>query len=82
MAHDLQGESPLTTCQEEGLVKDNGVVARRGRKEVQRESTGRCTRTGYEVPSSLSAMPCHGGALGASGHMTSEVLHSPSGCEP
>jgi hypothetical protein len=34
MAHDLQGESPLTPFQEEGLAKDKGVVARRGLKEI------------------------------------------------
>lgn len=50
MAHDLQGESPcLTTCQEEGLVKDNGVVARRGRKEVWNKTRTRRTETAYEA---------------------------------
>jgi hypothetical protein len=32
MAHDLQGESPLTACQEKSLVKERRR-ARRGRKE-------------------------------------------------
>ena len=27
MAHDLMGESPITTRQGEGLAKDNGAVA-------------------------------------------------------
>jgi len=33
----------------EGKRKGKGVVARRGLKEAQRESTGRRTGTGYEV---------------------------------
>ena len=50
MAHDLQGESPCsTTCQEEGLVKDNGVAARRGRKEVWNKTWTRRTETAYEA---------------------------------
>ena len=35
MAHDLWGESPLYTNQEEVLGKDKGVVVRRGLKEVR-----------------------------------------------
>ena len=40
---------PLTTCQEEGLVKDNGVVARRGRKEVWNKTLTRRTEIAYEA---------------------------------
>jgi len=49
MAHDLRGESPPTTYQEEGLVKDNGVVARRGRKEVWNKTLTRRTEIAYEA---------------------------------
>ena len=40
---------PLTTCQEEGLVKDNGVAARRGRKEVWNKTRTLRTETAYEA---------------------------------
>ena len=70
MAHDLQGESPLTTCQEEGLVKDNGVVARRGRKEVWNKARTRRTETAYEarrLDQAASALPALA-TVEASGH--------------
>ena len=40
---------PLTTCQEEGLVKDNGVAARWGRKDVWNKTRTRRTGTAYEA---------------------------------
>ena len=41
MAHDLWGESPLYTYQEEVLAEDKGVVARRGLKEVESKALTR-----------------------------------------
>ena len=49
MAHDLWGESPRTTCQEEGLVKDKGVAARRGPKEVRSKALTRRTEIASEA---------------------------------
>jgi len=43
MAHDLWGESPLYTYQEEVLAEDKGVVARRGLKEVESKALTRRT---------------------------------------
>jgi len=45
MAHDLRGESPLYTYQEEVLAEDKGVVARRGLKEVESKALARRTET-------------------------------------
>ena len=44
---DLSGIARSATA--EGKRKGKGVVVRRGPEEAQRESTGRCTRTGSEV---------------------------------
>jgi len=49
MAHDLRGESPPTTYQEEGLAKDKGVVVRRGPKEVCSKALTRRTGNAYEA---------------------------------
>ena len=49
MAHDLRGESPPTTYQEEGLAKDKGVVVRRGLKEVCSKALTRRTGNAYEA---------------------------------
>jgi hypothetical protein len=43
MAHDLWGESPLYTYQEEVLAEDKGVVARRGLREVESKALTRRT---------------------------------------
>ena len=43
MAHDLWGESPLYTYQEEVLAEDKGVVVRRGLKEVESKALTRRT---------------------------------------
>jgi len=43
MAHDLWGESPLYTYQEEVLAEDKGVAARRGLKEVESKALTRRT---------------------------------------
>ena len=40
---------PFRPFRPEGKEKAKGVVVRRGLKEGQSESAGRCTRIGYEV---------------------------------
>jgi len=49
MAHDLSGESPVTTRQEEGLAESNGVVARRGREEAGSKALARRTGSASEA---------------------------------
>jgi len=49
MAHDLWGESPLYTYQEEVLAEDKGVVVRRGLKEVGSRALARRTETACEA---------------------------------